>query len=159
MVRQVWVRVTLAAAVAAGLAAVVMAPRALRAAPTAAIKSSVLYALPSGGEETPPNATPATALGRFVLTPDHKQLLYEVHVAGLSGPPTAMHLHTAARGVSGPVTIPLATPTDGEAVGCVDVPAGADTALLAQQMYLNIHTDAFKGGEVRGQVVVAPAGS
>src|SRR5947208_2288702 len=78
-----------------------VAPRALRAAPTATIKSSVIYALASGGDETPLNASPATALGRFVLTPDHKQLLYEVHVSGLSGPATAMHLHTGARGVSG----------------------------------------------------------
>src|SRR5438128_398108 len=148
MVRQVWVRVTLAAALAVGLAAAMMAPRALRAAPTATVKSTVIYALPSGGEETPPNASPATALGRFVLTSDHKQLLYEVHVTGLSGPATAMHLHTGARGVSGPVTIPLATPDDGgEAVGCVPVPAGTDAALLAQQMYLNIHTGAFGAGE------------
>jgi hypothetical protein len=156
MVRQVWMRATLAAALAAGLAAAVMAPRALRAAPTATLKAAVLYALPSGGEETPSNTSPATAFGRFVLTPDRKQLLYEVHVAGLSGPATAMHLHMAARGVAGNVIIPLATPDDGEAVGCVDVPAGADAALLAQQMYLNIHTGLFPKGEIRGQAVPAP---
>jgi hypothetical protein len=152
---------TLAAALAAGLTAAVMAPRALRAAPTAGLRSTVLYALPNGGEETPPNTSTATGLGRFVLTPDHTQLIYEVHVSGLSGPATAMHLHMAARGVSGNVIIPLATPTsdNGESVGCVPVPAGVDAALLAQQMYLNIHTAAFGGGEVRGQVVPAPAGS
>ena len=91
-----------------------------------------------------------------MLTADRKQLLYEVHVSGLSGDPTAMHLHMAPRGTPGSVIIPLAIPAGGEAVGCVDVPAGADAALLSQGMYLNIHTGNFPAGEIRGQVVPGP---
>jgi len=139
-----------------GVAAAVMAPRTLRAATTPPPKAAVLYALPNGSEETPANNSPATAFGRLVLTADRKQLLYEVHVSGLSGDPTAMHLHMAPRGKPGSVIIPLAIPAGGEAVGCVDVPAGADAALLSQGMYLNIHTGNFPAGEIRGQVVPGP---
>jgi len=156
MTRCFWMRTTVAAALIAGVAAAVMAPRTLRAATTPPPKAAVLYALPNGSEETPANNSPATAFGRLVLTADRKQLLYEVHVSGLSGDPTAMHLHMAPRGTPGSVIIPLAIPAGGEAVGCVDVPAGADAALLSQGMYLNIHTGNFPAGEIRGQVVLGP---
>jgi len=156
MTRCFWMRTTVAAALIAGVAAAVMAPRTLRAATTPPPKAAVLYALPNGSEETPANNSPATAFGRLVLTADRKQLLYEVHVSGLSGDPTAMHLHMAPRGTPGSVIIPLAIPAGGEAVGCVDVPAGADAALLSQGMYLNIHTGNFPAGEIRGQVVPGP---
>jgi len=156
MTRRFWMRTTVAAALTAGVAAAVMAPRTLRAATTPPPKAAVLYALPNGSDETPPNNSPATAFGRLVLTADRKQLLYEVHVSGLSGDPTAMHLHMAPRGKPGSVIIPLAIPAGGEAVGCVDVPAGADAALLSQGMYLNIHTGNFPAGEIRGQVVPGP---
>ena len=156
MTRCFWMRTTVAAVLIAGVAAAVMAPRTLRAATTPPPKAAVLYALPNGSEETPANNSPATAFGRLVLTADRKQLLYEVHVSGLSGDPTAMHLHMAPRGTPGSVIIPLAIPAGGEAVGCVDVPAGADAALLSQGMYLNIHTGNFPAGEIRGQVVPGP---
>ena len=159
MTRCFWMRTTVAAALIAGVAAAVMAPRTLRAATTPPPKAAVLYALPNGSEETPANNSPATAFGRLVLTADRKQLLYEVHVSGLSGDPTAMHLHMAPRGQSGNILIGLDTPTNGQAVGCVSGLKSTDVAALLdpnQVLYLNIHTKNFGNGEIRGQVVPAP---
>jgi len=69
---------------------------------------------------------------------------------------TAAHVHTAARGIAGPITIPL--------VGGPDhwfVPDNAATltpadvaAFRAGNMYINIHNTAFSGGAIRGQLDV-----
>jgi len=63
------------------------------------------------------------------------------------------HFHGPAEaGKNAPVDIPLKTvtsPLDGSAV--LNGAQAAD--LMAGKLYFNIHTDANKGGEVRGQVM------
>jgi hypothetical protein len=149
-------RTTVVVALAAGVAALVAPPRALWAQDPAAQDPIVLYALASGSEEVPAVATPATALGRFVLSADRTQLIYEIRVSRLTSDATAMHLHSAVRGIGGDVVVPLATPVRGLSVGCVDLPAAQVEPLLNQGLYLNIHTANNRAGEVRGQVLVAP---
>lgn len=75
------------------------------------------------------------------------------------------HFHTGAPGVSGGVTVGLGNNpnaggfnnTNGHIAGTFDIPMGtADPlALLGGNLYLNFHSTAFTGGEVRGQVRVA----
>lgn len=72
------------------------------------------------------------------------------------------HFHVGAPGVSGPVAVNLGnnanaggyTSANGHISGSFDIPMGnADpVALLAGNLYLNIHSTAFAGGELRGQV-------
>src|SRR5687768_16791154 len=108
MTRRFWVRTTVAAALAAGLMATFGPQRAISQGQTTT-DPLVFYALPNGSEEAPnPVNTPATGFARFVLSGDRTQLIYEVRAAGLTGNATAMHLHTGARGVAGPVAIGLA---------------------------------------------------
>ena len=70
-----------------------------------------------------------------------------------TGPATMAHFHGPAdAGKNAPVEIALksiTSPLDGSAV-LTDAQA-AD--LMAGKLYFNIHTDANKGGEVRGQVL------
>ncbi|MEO0972880.1 MAG: spondin domain-containing protein [Pseudomonadota bacterium] len=82
----------------------------------------------------------------------------------LSGPITMAHLHLAQAGVNGPVIADLGAGISGDNVNItiteadlVDALAGADLETLIGEMaagnvYVNIHTDAYPAGEVRGQL-------
>ena len=107
----------------------------------------------SGAAQVPPNATKGTGTLAATYDPASKKLSYTVTYKDLSGPATAAHFHGPAAaganaGVVVPAAAPLASPIKGEAT-LTDAQA-AD--LLAGRYYLNIHTAAHKGGEIRGQV-------
>lgn len=145
-----------ALALAGGLLAA--GPNALWAQ-TGKSEPQVFLALATGAQETPSVDTPAVGFARFTLTADGK-LNYEVVVSGLlRGTPTAMHLHRGKAGVAGDVIYPLTTPSPTAATtGSVDFKAADLADLTSQGLYLNIHTDVFPAGEVRGQVVLSPGG-
>lgn len=80
-------------------------------------------------------------------------LNYSVSYAGLTGPATMAHFHGAApagknAGVMVPVAGSLASPIKGTAT----LTPEQVKALEAGELYFNIHTDANKAGELRGQV-------
>lgn len=108
----------------------------------------------NGAAEVPPNPTTATGTVTATFDTDTKKLTYKGSYSGLSGPATAAHLHTGEVGKNGGVTVPIfagaaaKTPFEGEAV-LTDAQA-AD--LLAGKLYANIHTEANKAGEIRGQL-------
>jgi hypothetical protein len=84
-------------------------------------------------------------------------LNWTVTYAGLSGPATAAHFHGPAMpganaGVVVPITGALASPIKGSAV----LTAAQAADLVAGKWYVNVHTAANPGGEVRGQVTAAP---
>ena len=89
-------------------------------------------------------------------------LVYSISVNGLSGPVTAAHFHIGKIGESGPVVKNITSSFNGQNATGVWRTTGADpltgaliTALLTNNLYLNVHTSANPGGEIRGQVVLA----
>lgn len=104
----------------------------------------------SGDQEVPPVKTAGTGTGTIIVGAD-KSVSGSVTTTGIAG--TAAHIHEAATGVNGPVIIPLTKNGDTYAV-----PAGAkltDAQLASFQagnLYVNVHTAANPGGEVRGQL-------
>jgi len=86
-----------------------------------------------------------------------KTLTWTVEYSGLGGPATAAHIHGPAdpgadAGVVVPFTGNLASPIKGSATL-------TDTQIAqieAGKWYVNIHTAANKGGEIRGQLAHAP---
>lgn len=94
-----------------------------------------------------------TGMGMFMYEPSTHTLTYQVTYEGLTGPAVAAHIHgPAAPGASGPPVVPLASaasPIKGSAT-LTDAQA-AD--LAAGKYYVNIHTAANKGGEIRGQIL------
>ena len=94
-----------------------------------------------------------TGMGMFMYEPATHTLTYDVTYEGLTGPAVAAHIHgPAAPGASGPPVVPFpsaASPIKGTATL-----TDAQAADLAKGMYyVNIHTAANKGGEIRGQIM------
>ena len=105
----------------------------------------------TGAEETPPVTTSAAAAGTIVVG-DDKSVRGTVKSTGIEG--TVAHIHTGAKGKAGPPIITLEQGPDGTWV----VPAGSKltdeqyAAFKAGDLYVNIHSDAHKAGEIRGQM-------
>lgn len=105
----------------------------------------------SGAEEVPPVQTSASGSGRITVGED-KSVSGSVTTKGVVG--TMAHVHEAAPGQNGGVAVPLVKKGDNEWA----VPAGAKLtdaqyqAFKAGNLYVNVHSDANKGGEIRGQL-------
>lgn len=114
--------------------------------------STRFTALLDGAQETPPNTSTATGTGiAFLHEPDNR-LVYIVNSTGLANV-TAAHVHIAPAGAAGPIVFGL---NGGGGNYCgVSAPLtdAQVTALNANGTYYNIHTAAFPGGEIRGQLI------
>lgn len=106
----------------------------------------------SGEQEVPPVKTMASGSGMIVVNPD---MTVSGSVATMGLDATMAHIHQAAAGKNGPVVVPLAK--DGDRGWMV--PPGAKLteaqyqAYKAGELYVNVHTAANKGGEIRGQLM------
>lgn len=80
---------------------------------------------------------------------------YEVNVQRIDRP-TGMHIHEADSGKAGGIVVNLMTPTasDTTTTGCAQADAGLLGRLVARPngFYVNVHTDTYPQGAVRGQL-------
>ena len=100
--------------------------------------------------------TDSKGAGKMAATYDttSKALSYKLTFDGLSGPATAAHLHgPATRRESAGVLAPLGdkSPTS-PVTGSVTLSDEQAKALQSGKMYVNVHTAANPGGEIRGQL-------
>jgi hypothetical protein len=104
----------------------------------------------SGAEEVPPVNTPGSGSGSFRVGEDGS-LSGSVATKDVAG--TMAHIHLAARGRNGPVIVPLTKKGD-----TYSVPEGKKLtsaqlqAFKAGDLYVNVHSNRHKGGEVRAQL-------
>lgn len=105
-----------------------------------------------GAQEVPAVTTTAYGLGTFNLSKDQSKLKFYVVAQGLSGAITAAHFHTGAMGVDGPVSTDLTTMINGNIISGEVDPTAFLTDLKAGNIYINMHTTANAGGEIRGQL-------
>ena len=106
-----------------------------------------------GSSEVPPNQT--TGSGTVIATYDTatKQLTWDGSYSGLTGPATAAHFHGPAEpGKNAGVAVPI-TPATSPLHGSATLTDAQASDLMAGSWYVNIHTEANKGGELRGQLV------
>ncbi|MGX1324217.1 hypothetical protein AB7M17_007670 [Bradyrhizobium sp. USDA 377] len=130
---------------------------------TLALGAAVAFAAPASAEklkatldgksQVPANTSSGTGTAELDYDAASKKLSWTVSYSGLSGPATAAHFHGPAEaGKNAGVAVPIAnagsSPVKGEAT-LTDAQA-AD--LLGGKYYINIHTAANPGGEIRGQV-------
>ena len=73
--------------------------------------------------------------------------------------PTAMHIHSGAAGVSGPIVVDLTPTLTGTACVNSSVAQVRQIDRNPASFYLNIHTGAFSNGAIRGQLDPSMVGS
>ncbi|MHA6248130.1 CHRD domain-containing protein [Pontibacter sp. CAU 1760] len=105
----------------------------------------------SGENEVSPTNSLATGNIYAIYDKVTKNLTYNIAYTGLV--PTAMHFHKAAAGTNGGVEKEVAGPYSSGMTGTVTLDATQEANLLQGLWYLNVHTAAFAGGEIRAQLV------
>ncbi len=110
----------------------------------------------NGANERPTPITTA-AIGAATITIFGKELKYQLDWTGLSGTATAAHIHgraTQADAAPAPVIQGFSTPSgaSGTLTGTAQVNQATLGAIADGMAYVNIHTAANGGGEIRGQL-------
>lgn len=116
------------------------------------------------GSQEAPNPTSSAAVGNLTGVYDDvaNTFTFSWDITGpLSGTPTVSHIHAAPAGTGGPVVFGFNDPGGGWALSDTKVWSGLSQDniddLFAEGLYLNFHTSAFPGGEIRGQILLVPA--
>ena len=128
----------------------------------------------NGVQEVPPNGTPAAGSAEVTIDDLLGTITFFAAVFNLDGAPVAAHLHPGGVGVVAPPVYDLGAVADAGGpvtIGTFEVDSSFALAGVAKPIdlglaaainsspflfYMNIHTDVFPGGEVRGQLAVAP---
>ncbi len=141
----------------------------------------------TGDQEVSPVTTDASGSAELVLNAAQDELSITIQINGLDldGNQTpddpdddvvGLHIHAAPAGVNGGVVFGFISPNNdangdlvidpvqGEVFSVWDLNEGNNTTLgdqldelFAEGLYLNVHTPANPGGEIRGQIVPEPA--
>lgn len=112
----------------------------------------------TGGQEVPPTNSTATGTCTVILSPDEKTARVFLNFSGLSSPQTTAHIHgPAGPGVSAPVLFPL--PTGNFSDFLIALTASDVTNLKNGMLYVNVHSNNFPNGEIRGQILSGASSS
>ncbi len=109
----------------------------------------------AGTNEVPPVATNASGRASISVAPD-RSVAGTVTTSGIAG--TMAHIHMGASNANGPVIVPLTKSGD----NIWSVPAGAKLTEVqyrgysAGNLYVNVHSAAHPGGEIRAQLLAPP---
>ena len=106
----------------------------------------------NGAQEVPPVATAATGVGWVKLDSVANTLTYSLTFSGLSSAEQLAHIH----GFSGPGVnsgIKHNLPLGNHKNGVLAYPGADEANYMAGLSYFNVHSVAFGGGEIRGQIV------
>jgi hypothetical protein len=143
------------AALAAGALAAVPIIPAL-GAHSNAVTRGPLFASMNGGSEAPAKGDRDGRGAATFLFPSSTRVCFALLVSNLKKP-NAAHIHRGAKGVAGPIVVPLTPPGSGTA-GFVSGCATASPAVISEiaskpsSFYVNVHTADFPGGAIRGQL-------
>jgi hypothetical protein len=106
-----------------------------------------------GSSEVPPNQ--ATGVGTVTATfdPWTKRLTWDGTYSGLTGPATGAHFQgPAGPGKNAGIAVTI-TPATSPLKGSATLTDAQAVNLMVGHWYVNIYTDANKGGELHGQLV------
>ncbi len=117
----------------------------------------------SGSQEVPPSGSSATGTVEANYNRLTKTLSYKITYSGISGTgATAAHIHGLAEpGINAPVLQTFAFPSTPAPSGTysgtllIDGVKFTEENLLAGRYYINIHSVAKPGGEIRAQLILA----
>lgn len=105
----------------------------------------------SGAAEVPANASGATGTATLLFDSITKIFVLKVTYSGVTA--SNGHIHKAAAGSSGAVVFPFTSFTSPIDYTSVALTSQQEADLRANLYYVNIHSSAFPGGEIRGQLL------
>jgi hypothetical protein len=107
-----------------------------------------------GKSEVPANTSAGTGTADIDYDAASKKMTYKLTYSGLSGPATAAHFHGPAEaGKNAGVAVPIANAGTSPVEGSATLTDAQAADLMAGKLYVNVHTAANPGGEIRGQVM------
>jgi len=114
------------------------------------------------GEHSVPHADP-DGYGTFSASFSGTKLCYGLQVFKIGAGPLTAHIHQAPVGANGPIKVGLNVPSSGVAgasAACTTLTTTLANAIKANPhaYYVNVHTNAFPNGAIRGQLFQATAG-
>lgn len=110
----------------------------------------------SAANEVPANASAGTGMLDASLDKQTNVLTWTVTYSGLTGPARAGHFHgPAASGANAGVALGFSGSVESPIKGSATLTAAQAADVMAGKWYVNLHTAANPGGEVRGQVMPA----
>lgn len=116
----------------------------------AAVQSQEIKVTLSGSQENPPVTTAATGTATVTVNAD-MSVSVSVTTSGMTA--TASHIHMAPAGQNGPVIVPFTKSGDGwVAAPTAKLTEAQYAAFKAGNTYVNVHSAAHPGGEIRGQI-------
>ena len=114
----------------------------------------------TGSQETPPNGSPGSGTGTFMVNPFTRTAAGVETWQGVANP-TDSHIHNSAgAGVAGGIvvrgTVTLGDP--GKLVINTSTPLADNVfaAFMLGNLYYNVHSQQFPSGEIRGQLAIVP---
>jgi len=120
------------------------------AASAVAADTTFLASLDAQQNVPPIPGVTATGTATLVLNEAETELAFTITYQGLSSAEFGAHIHNARPGLNGSVvfTLPLGTPK----VGTWLIPPDMVVELQAGRLYINVHTDTYNSGEIRGNI-------
>ena len=112
--------------------------------------TTTFTALLNGANEVAPNNSTATGIAK--LTFNNTTKIFTITVTHNIASPTGGHIHLGAAGTNGSVVFPFTSLTSPITLTSIALTAAQEADLKANLYYVNIHTTAFPGGEIRGQL-------
>jgi len=110
-------------------------------------------AILNSASEVPPKTSAGSGDLLATLNTATKELTYTVTFDNLTGPATMAHFHgPAAAGANAGVVVPLGNNPTSPIHGSKTLTDAQIADLVAGKWYVNVHTAANPGGEIRGQV-------
>ncbi len=122
-----------------------------------AADSTAFVAKLAGANEVPANASPGSGTLEASLDKQTSVLSWTVTYGGLTGPVKAGHFHgPAMAGANAGVALGFTGSVESPVKGSATLTAAQIDDLMSGKWYVNLHTAANPGGEVRGQVMPTP---
>ncbi len=110
----------------------------------------------NGSSEVPSNTSSASGTAVLLYNKTTKIFTLTVNYAGLTV--TDAHIHKGAVGVDGGAVFPISDLTSPMNYTSIALSSAQEADLLANLYYVNLHSAAFLGGEIRGQLITTNPG-
>lgn len=106
----------------------------------------------SGASEVPPNQSAASGSSQVVLDTDNLQLKWEIQFSGIPAGLIGAHIHgPASVDANAGILVPL-DPATNPIRGTAQLNQEQAAYILDGKTYINLHTEQFPSGELRGQL-------